>query len=73
MLHVTKNLYRITFSDSYKNVYDRSATKENVFHRSAAKENVFSRSTVIRSSIKLAIRVAHVTLSKCMEIIKSIT
>ena len=30
MRHVTKNFCKITFLDSYENVYDRSAANDNV-------------------------------------------
>ena len=52
MRHVTKNFYKITFSDSYKNVVDRSV----------AKEKVLARSVVIKSSFKLALN--FICLSK---------
>ena len=45
MGHVTKNFYIITFSDSYKNIYDRSAVKETVL----------IRNVVIRNSVKLTL------------------
>ena len=44
MRHVIKKNYRIIFSDSYKNIYDKSMIKESVLGRSDA----------IRNSVKLA-------------------
>ena len=34
-----KNLYRITFLNFYKNVYDRSALNENILTRNAVTRN----------------------------------
>ena len=45
MRHVTKNFSRITFSDSCKNVSDRSV----------AKENVLAINVVTRNNAKLAL------------------
>ena len=37
--HVTKNLYRINFLNSYKNVSYRNVVKENVLVRSTVTKN----------------------------------
>ena len=46
MRHVTKNFCRITFLDSYKNVYDKSAANENVLAK-----NIITRSSAITTFV----------------------
>ena len=46
MRYITKNTCIITFSDSYKNVFDRSV----------AKEKILIKSIITRSNVKLVLR-----------------